>query len=75
VATLNALVVNFETPLVSPIVARVEDPFLKVTLPVGLPLVDVTEVVKVTDCPEVEGFRDEVSDTEGVSLPILATKP
>ena len=35
-------------------------PSMKVTLPVGVPLLLVTVAVKVTDCPEVEGLSEEV---------------
>lgn len=75
VAALKLLVVNFAVPLVSAIVPRVVGPSLKVTDPVGDPLVELAEALNVTDCPESEGFSDELIVTEGVSLPISVTKP
>lgn len=37
-------------------------PFLKVTVPVGVPVpVCVIVAVKVTDCPNSEGFTEEAS--------------
>lgn len=57
--------VSVATPLVNATVARVVAPFLKTTFPVGVdgPL-EVTVAVKVTDCPKVDGLRDEVSKVE-----------
>ena len=40
---------------------KVVAPSMNVTFPVGVPAVDVTVVVKVTDCPYVEGFSEEPS--------------
>jgi hypothetical protein len=42
-------------------------PFLKVTLPVGVPPTEVTVAVKVTAAPNVEGFKDDVSAVEVVA--------
>jgi hypothetical protein len=39
-------------------------PSLNVTVPVGVPLPDVTVAVKVTDCPAFEGFSEDASDVE-----------
>jgi hypothetical protein len=42
-------------------VPSVVEPFLKVTVPVGVgPVVAVTVAVKVTEAPEVDGFSEEV---------------
>jgi hypothetical protein len=53
------------------------DPSWKVTVPVGVPLADVTVAVKVTDCPELEGFEDETNEVVVPVVPdineILAT--
>ena len=43
-------------------VPNVVAPSLNVTVPVGIPAPEVTVAVKVTLCPLVEGFGDEVSD-------------
>jgi hypothetical protein len=42
-------------------VPSVVAPSLNVTVPVGVPAVDVTVAVNVTDCPNVDGFSAEVS--------------
>ncbi|WP_338832586.1 hypothetical protein [Bradyrhizobium sp. 27S5] len=34
---------------------------MKVTIPVGVPLAPVTVAVKVTDCPALLGFAEDVS--------------
>jgi hypothetical protein len=36
-------------------------PFLNVTVPVGVPLLELTVAVNVTACPTLDGFCDEVS--------------
>ena len=48
----------FNVPVPSVVV-----PSLKVTVPVGVPVPELgaTVAVKVTDCPTVEGFTDEVT--------------
>ena len=51
-------------------VPSVVEPFLNVTVPVGVPLATVTVAVKVTDCPRVEGFIEEA---KVVVLAILFT--
>jgi hypothetical protein len=45
-------------PALRVLVPRVAVPSLKVTVPVAEE--GVTVAVKVTDCPNVEGFRDDV---------------
>src|SRR5208337_2602234 len=52
--------VKLAVPLLSALVARTVAPFRKVTVPVGVPA-DADEIVavKVTDCPESDGFREE----------------
>lgn len=53
---------NFATPLDNPTDVSVVVPSLNVTLPVGaMELVDFTVALNVTDCPYVDGFRDEVT--------------
>jgi len=59
----SAEVVNVAVPPLRAPVPRVEDPFLKVTVPVGVPPVDVTVAVKVTG-PSADGFKDEASEVE-----------
>ena len=51
-------------PLLSAPVPSVVVPSLKVTVPVGVPPVEVTVAVKVTAAPKVDGFRDEASEVE-----------
>ena len=47
-------------PLVSAIVPRMTVPFLKVAVPVGVPVVDdFTVAVKVTALPCTEGFSED----------------
>ena len=53
-------------PLLSVPVPRVESPFSKVAVPAGVPPAEVTEAVKVTAVPNVDGFRDEPSEVEVV---------
>jgi hypothetical protein len=65
VPTGRLLVAKVATPPLSVTGPRVALPFLNVTLPAGVPLYSGTTVaVNVTDCPEVEGFVDEVRLTE-----------
>jgi len=59
--------VNVTAPPLSVPPPKFEDPFLKVAVPVGVPPVDVTMAVKVTACPDVDGFRDEPSAVELVA--------
>jgi hypothetical protein len=42
-------------------------PSRKPTEPVGVPELPVTVAVKVTDCPSVEGFEEEPSETVAVA--------
>jgi len=60
VATVNAVVAKVATPADSVPVPNVVVPSLNVTVPVGAAPVDgVTVAVKVTDAPEVDGFKDD----------------
>jgi hypothetical protein len=60
-ALANAVVQVATSPL-SVAVPRVALPFLKVTVPAGVPLNSgATVAVNITDCPTVEGFSDEIS--------------
>jgi len=52
-------------------VPSVLDPSLNVTVPVGVPepgAVAVTVAVKVTDCPCLDGLRDEMTAVEVLAL-------
>ena|SRR6516165_5949559 len=49
-------------PLLSVPVPSVVAPSLKVTVPVGVPPLDMTLAVKVTDTPNVEGSSDEATE-------------
>ena len=67
-------------PLTVP-VPKVTDPFLKVTVPVGVPVpVCAIVAVKVTDCPNSEGFKEEANvvvlefSTASVTEPALVLK-
>lgn len=62
--TLNVFLDSAATPSESVALPSVALPLMNVTLPVGVPAEEVTFAVKVTDCPYVEGFADEVSATE-----------
>lgn len=58
----TVVVLNFATPLDNPTDPSAVVPSLNVTIPVGaMELVDFTVAVNVTDCPYVDGFRDEVT--------------
>ena len=61
VPALNVEVLKEAAPLNRDTVPSVFVPFLKVTLPVGVPFEELTVAVKVTDCPNVEGFKLENS--------------
>ena len=54
-------------PLLSVPVPSVVELSLKVTVPVGVPPLDVTVAVKVTDWPDVDGFLDEATEVEVVA--------
>ena len=58
---LSADVESVATPPDSVPVPRVAVPSLNVTVPVGVPVPEVTVAVNVTDCPNVLGFADDVS--------------
>ena len=73
-------------PLLSVPVPSVLEPFLKVTVPVGVPPLDVTVAVNFTDAPKVEGFREEATVVELVAcltvcvstaevLPVMSVLP
>jgi len=59
----KVILANVAVPLLSVFVARIAEPFRKVTLPVGVPVLDCSETVavKVVDFPCTEGFTDELS--------------
>src|SRR5271157_1387248 len=64
-------VLKLACPPLSVPVPSVAPPFLKVTMPVGVPVVvDFTVAVKVTVAPKAAGFFDETTETE---LPALLT--
>jgi hypothetical protein len=46
----------------------VVEPFLNVTVPVGVPPLEVTVAVKVTAWPDFDGLSDEVSEVELLAL-------
>src|SRR5712691_238329 len=70
-ATDRALVLKVAWPLLRVPVPRMVVPSLKVTVPVGVPVVaGVTVAVKVTDCPETDGFAEEAPCVE---MPPLLT--
>jgi hypothetical protein len=67
----NVLVVNVAMPPDTAPVPRVVVPSKNVTVPVGLPapgLTTVTVAVKVTLCPEVDGFTDEARPVAVLAL-------
>ena len=59
---------NVALPLLSVPEPSVVVPFLKVTLPLGVPPVEVTVAAKVTAAPNVEGFGDDVKDVKEVEV-------
>jgi hypothetical protein len=70
VPTGNLLVVYLATPLLRVTVPSAVVPFLKVTCPLTVPLYcgDTTCAVKVTDCPKLDGFCEEVKLVVVVAL-------
>jgi hypothetical protein len=63
-ATTNVEVLNVAEPPLRAPEPRVVAPSLKVTVPVGVPLpgaAGATVAVKVTPCPNAEGFPDEIT--------------
>src|ERR1700722_16364364 len=66
---LDVLKVAAPLPL-SAFVASTVPLFKKVTVPVGVPLnCGATRAVKVTDCPKLDGFREEAKVVVLVALP------
>ena len=63
-ATDKVDVVNVALPLLSVPVPSVVDPSLKVTVPVGVPPLDVTVAVNFTEAPKVDGFSEDVTEVE-----------
>ena len=53
---------NDALPLLSVPVPRVVAPFLKVTVPVGVPAPDLTVAVNLTAAPNVDGFKEEATE-------------
>jgi hypothetical protein len=69
--TASEEVVNVALPELKVAVARVDAPSRKVTVPVGVPdpgATALTVAVNVTDCPNSDGFTDEVTVVELLSL-------
>jgi len=61
-------VLNVALPLASVPVPSVDAPSLKVTVPPGVPAVELTVAVKVTTVPNDDGFNDEVTAAELFAL-------
>ena len=57
----RAAVVSVARPAARAPVPRIVAPSVKVTVPVGVPPLDVTVAVNVTDWPAADGFASEVS--------------
>ena len=73
VPTDSAEVLNVALPLMRVPVPSVAPPFLKVTGPVGVPVVvDFTVAVKVTAVPKADGFFEETTDVVVAALVIGA---
>jgi hypothetical protein len=68
VPTASADVAKDATPPLSVPVPMVVDPFLKVTVPAGVPPEDVTFAVKVTAWSKDEGFTEALSAVAEVAL-------
>ena len=69
VPTASVKVVNVAFPLLSVHVPRVAVPSLKVTGPVGVPVVDdFTVAVKVTAWPNTDGFAEGTIEVEVAAL-------
>ena len=59
-------------PLFSVPVPSVVVPSMKVTVPPGVPALEVTVAVKVTEAPKVDGFSEEATEVEvGESAPTI----
>jgi len=72
VVSAEVLKVAMPLPFTATLDASVVAPSLKVTAPVGVPLVDVTVAVKVTDCPNVDGLGAEVTAVDVAPCTICA---
>jgi hypothetical protein len=72
VPTVGNVVFKLASPPASAAVPRFALPLLNVTMPVGVPDEEETVAVKLTDCPTVEGFSDEVS-AMGVIFPLYTS--
>ena len=61
--TANAVVLNdaWPEPFTVTFDAKTVAPSVKVTVPTGMPPLEVVVEVKVTDWPKVEGFGEEVA--------------
>ena len=61
--TLSAVVLNDAWPEVFTVTfdAQTVAPSVKVTVPTGVPELEVVVEVKVTDWPDVEGFGEDVA--------------
>ena len=69
VPAVRADVDRVATPAVRVPVPSAVTPSLKVTVPPGVPVaVVLTVAVKVTDCPKLDGFNDDVTVVEVASL-------
>jgi hypothetical protein len=66
------VVLNVALPLLSVPEPSVIVPFLKVTLPVGVPPTEVTVAVKVTAAPNVEGFGVVAKEVKVVATGVEA---
>jgi hypothetical protein len=69
--TASAEVVNVALPELKLAVPSVKAPSRKVAVPVGVPApgeTALTVAVKVTDCPNSDGFTDEVTVVELLAL-------
>ena len=65
--TVSVDVVNFAFPPLNWAVPNTVFPAVKVTGPVAVTVGEEIWAVKVTGCPRVEGFREEVSAAELVA--------
>jgi hypothetical protein len=83
----KVVVVKFAAPEVRVLLPSADVPFLKVTLPVGVPPKDdETVAVNVTGAPDTDGFTDEIKpvvlgdtfttcDTGAEVLPLKLASP
>ena len=83
-ARVSVVVLNeaWPPPSTATLEAHTVAPSVNVTVPAGTPPPEVTVAVKVTDCPGVDGFGDEVSAVvvgtaggAGVPTPRSSTPP